>query len=120
MPRPRLPRTQWADDSLRTETRQSSLAEEPSNQEVFAACLAEFNEVRLRVTVACYGPGSVHKPKPKYLFLLGESCTVHCRGLDEVQWFREELQKWIASLDGVRLERQDEPAAAEGADDAQL
>jgi len=110
MPRPRLPRTQWADDSIRVEVKISSLADEPMNQQVFSACLAEMNEVRLRLMVSCYGPGTVSKPKPTYRFLLGESATVRCRDAEVAGWFRESLLAWLKGLDGVRLARvEDEP-----------
>jgi hypothetical protein len=113
MPRPRLPRTQWNEDSIRVEVRPANVADEPENVRVFSACLAELNEVRLRLMVSCYGPGTETAPKSKYYFLIGESATVHARGLDETIWFREELLKWLKSLDGIRLEKveTDEEAA---------
>jgi hypothetical protein len=107
-PRPRLPKTQWAEDSIRVEVRPAGLTDEPENQKVFAACLSELNEVRLRLMVSCYGPGTETAPKSKYYFLIGESATVHARGLDEVTWFRESLLTWLKSLDGVRLEKVEE------------
>jgi hypothetical protein len=58
--------------------------------------------------ISCYGPGTETKPKARYFFVLGESATVHCRGLDEATWFREELLKWLKSLDGLRLEQAEE------------
>ena len=103
-PRPRLPKTQWADDSIRVETRTASLVDEPANQEVFEACLAEMGSVRFRIMLGCYGPGSETSPKPKYHWILGESATVLCRDLEVATWFREELLKWLKSLDGIRLE----------------
>ena len=111
-PRPRLPRTQWQDDSIRVEVKSSSVVDEPANQEVFEACLGELNEVRIRVMLGCYGPGSETSPKPKYHWLLGKSATVHCRDVETCEWFREQLLGWLKSLDGVRLERQ--PDAEEG------
>ena len=109
MPRPRLPKTQWDKDSIRVEVKSSGLIDEPENIKIFAACLGELNEVRLRLMLSCYGPGTETKPKARYFFLLGESATVHCRGLDETEWFRTELLKWLKSLDGVRLEKVEEP-----------
>ena len=111
-PRPRLPRTQWADDSIRVEVKSASLVDEPANQEVFDACLAEMNEIRLRLMVGCYGPGTVEKPKPAYRWLLGESATIHCKDTDVAEWFREQLLAWLKSLDGVRLEKVDGEDAA--------
>ena len=35
-----------------------------ANQEVFEACLGELSEVRIRVMLGCYGPGSETSPKP--------------------------------------------------------
>lgn len=102
-PRPRLPKTQWNDDSIRVEVREAGLVDEPANQEVFEACLGELNEIRMRVMLGCYGPGTEAKPKPRYAWLLGESATVHCRGLDEAEWFRTELLKWLKGLDGIKL-----------------
>ena len=110
-PRPRLPRTQWADDSIRVEVKIAGIVDEPSNQQVFEACLGELNEIRLRVMVGCYGPGSEERPKPRYSWLLGESATVRCRGLDEATWFREQLLAWLKSLDGVKLEVQPDEEA---------
>ena len=107
-PRPRLPRTQWNDDSIRVEVKSASLVDEPANQEVFDACLAEMNEVRLRLMVGCYGPGTVEKPKPAYRWLLGESATIHCKDIDTAEWFRTELLKWLKGLDGIQLQRVDE------------
>ncbi len=104
-PRPRLPKTQWSDDSIRVEVKSSSVVDEPFNQEVFEACHAEMNEVRLRLMVGCYGPGTVKKPKPTYRWLLGESATIHCKDAETADWFRENLLEWLKSLDGVRLER---------------
>jgi hypothetical protein len=104
MPRPRLPKTMWNEDSIRVEVRPAGVVDEPSNVEIFQACLNELNETRLRIMVGCYGPGSEARPKPRYSWLLGESATVHCRDLDSTNWFREELLKWLKSLDGVRLE----------------
>ena len=103
-PRPRLPRAQWSDDSLRVEVKSSGLVDEPENQKVFEACLGELNEVKLRLMIGCYGPGSETKPKPKYYWLLGESATIHCKDLDTADWFREALLAWLKGLDGVRLE----------------
>jgi hypothetical protein len=107
-PRPRLPKTQWSDDSIRVEVKSAGLVDEPANQEVFEACLAEMNEVRLRLMVGCYGPGTEAKTKPKYHWLLGESATIRCRDLDTAEWFRENLLEWLKGLDGVRLERIEE------------
>ena len=112
-PRPRLPKTQWADDSIRVEVKAAGLTDEPGNQEVFEACLNEMNEIRLRIMVGCYGPGTEGKPKPRYNWLLGESATIHCRDQECADWFRESLLTWLKSLDGVRLERQ--PDAEEAA-----
>ena len=109
-PRPRLPKTQWADDSIRVEVKAAGLTDEPSNTEVFDACLAETGAARLRIMVGCYGPGTITKPKPAYRWLLGESATVLCKDIDTVEWFREQLLAWLKSLDGVRLARvEDEP-----------
>ena len=107
-PRPRLPKTQWADDSIRVEVKAAGLTDEPGNQEVFEACLNEMGSVRLRLMLGSYGPGSERKPKPCYRWLLGESATILCRDLDTVDWFREALLNWLKSLDGVKLERVDE------------
>ena len=82
----------------------SSVVDEPENQKVFEACLGELNEIRMRVMLGCYGPGTEDKKKSRYYWLLGESAMVHCRDTDSCNWFREELVKWLKSLDGVRLE----------------
>jgi hypothetical protein len=103
-PRPRLPKTMWQDDSIRVETKFASVVDEPANQEVFEACLAEMGSVRLRLMVGCYGPGTETKPKPVYRWLLGESATILCRDIDTCEWFREKLLEWLKSLDGIRLE----------------
>lgn len=110
-PRPRLPKTQWADDSIRVEVKSASVVDEPENQKVFEACLGELNEVRARVMVGSYGPGTTDKGKSRYYWLLGESATVHCRDVDTMNWFREELLKWLKSLDGIRLEAAEDEAA---------
>lgn len=111
-PRPRLPKMQWADDSIRVETRTPGPADEEENIKIFSACHAELNEVRLRLMVGCYGPGTETSPKSKYYWALGESVSVHCRDVETCEWFREQLLGWLKSLDGVRLERQ--PDAEEG------
>lgn len=108
MSRPRLPKAQWNDESIRVEVKTSSVADEPANQEVFDACLEETNEVRLRLMVGCYGPGTTNSPKPAYRWLLGESATIRCRDVDVANWFREELIGWLRSLDGIRLEPTEE------------
>lgn len=105
MPRPRLPRTQWANDNIRVEVKAAGLTDEPENQKVFEACLGELNEVKLRIMLSCYGPGTETKPKARYFFLLGENATVHCKGIDEVTWFRESLLAWLKGLDGIHLEK---------------
>ncbi len=110
-PRSRLPRTQWQDDNIRVEVQSASVVDEPSNQEVFEACLTEMGSIRLRLMLGCYGPGTVSKPKPAYRWLLGESATILCRDLDTVEWFREQLLAWLKGLDGVRLARVDEDEA---------
>lgn len=110
-PRPRLPRTQWDDDSIRVEIRSAGIVDEPENVKVFEACLGELNEVKIRLMLGCYGPGTETKPKAKYFWLLGESATIHCRDLEVAAWFREELLKWLKSLDGIRLEAVDEEKA---------
>ena|ERR1700722_6297543 len=104
-PRPRLPKTMWADDSIRVEVKAAGVVDEPANTEVFEACLAEMGSIRLRLMLGSYGPGTVEKPKPAYRWLLGESATILCRDVDTVDWFREQLLTWLKSLDGVRLER---------------
>ena len=108
-PRPRLPKTQWADDSIRVEVKTAGLTDEPENAKVFEACLAEMGSVRLRLMVGCYGPGTTTKPKPAYRWLLGESATVLCRDIDVADWFREQLLAWLKGLDGIRLEAVDDP-----------
>jgi hypothetical protein len=104
-PRPRLPKTQWNDDSIRVEVKSAGLADEPSNQEVFEACLGEMGAVRLRLMLGCYGPGTEEKPKPCYRWLLGESATILCRDLEVADWFREQLLAWLKGLNEIRLER---------------
>jgi hypothetical protein len=84
----------------------AGVVDEPENQKIFSACLGELNEVRLRLMISCYGPGTETKPKARYFFVLGESATIHARGLDEATWFREELLKWLKGLDGIRLEQE--------------
>lgn len=111
MPRPRLPRTQWAEDSIRVDVKSASVVDEPENVKVFEACLGELNEVRLRIMVGCYGPGTETKAKSRYYWLLGESASVHCKDVDTATWFREELMKWLESLDGIKLARVDEEEA---------
>lgn len=103
-PRPRLPRTQWNEESIRVDVKAASVVDEPENEKVFVACLDEMNEIRLRLMVGCYGPGTETKPKPAYRWLLGESATISCRDLEVAAWFREELLKWLKGLDGIRLE----------------
>ena len=102
-PRPRLPKTQWNEDSIRVDVKAAGLTDEPSNVEVFEACLGEMGSIRLRIMLGCYGPGTVEKPKPTYRWLLGESATILCRDLDSANWFRETLLEWLKSLDGVQL-----------------
>lgn len=113
MPRPRLPRAQWDQDSIRVEVKSSGLTDEPENQKVFSACHGELNEVKLRLMLGCYGPGTETKPKARYFWLLGESATIHCKDPDTAGWFREQLILWLKSLDGVRLEAVDEPVGKE-------
>ena len=115
-PRPRLPKTQWAEDSIRVEVKTAGIVDEPENQKVMEACLGELNEIRMRVMVGCYGPGTETKPKSRYYWLLGESVSVHCRGLEEASWFREKLLEWLKSLDGVRLARVEEEEASASAE----
>jgi hypothetical protein len=114
-PRPRLPRTMWADDSIRVEVQSSSVTDEPENVRVFEACLAEMGSIRLRVALGCYGPGTEERPKPTYRWLLGESATILCRDLETCSWFREEFLKWLKSLDGVKLIPVDESDEGKGA-----
>lgn len=111
-PRPRLPKTMWQDDSIRVEVKASGVVDEPENQKIFKACLGELNEIRMRLMLGCYGPGTETKPKSRYYWLLGESVSVHCRDVESCEWFREELLKWLKSLDGIKLERIDESEAA--------
>ena len=106
MPRPRLPKTMWNDDSIRVEVKQAGLTDEPENARVFEACLGETGAVRLRLMLGCYGPGTDVSPKAKYHWILGESATILCRDLEVCTWFRENLQEWLKSLDGVKLEAQ--------------
>ena len=111
MPRPRLPKTIWNEDYIRVEVKSAGLTDEPANTEVFEACLSEMGSIRLRLMVGCYGPGTMSKPKPAYRWLLGESATILCKDVDTANWLREELLKWLKSLDGVRLERVPEEVA---------
>jgi len=104
MPRPRIPKTQWDQDSIRVEVKAAGVVDEPANQEVFEACLGEMGSIRLRLMLGCYGPGTEAKPKPVYRWLLGESATILCRDVDTCTWFRESLLAWLKSLDGIRLE----------------
>jgi hypothetical protein len=82
----------------------SGVVDEPENRKVFEACLGELNEIRIRLMLGSYGPGTDTRPKARYFWLLGESALIHCRDLDSCDWFREELMKWLKSLDGIRLE----------------
>lgn len=107
-PRPRLPKTQWAEDSIRVEVKPAGITDEPENAKVMDACVGELNEVRLRLMVGCYGPGTEDKPKSRYYWLLGESATIHCRNTEVCEWFREQLLGWLKSLDGIQLQRVDE------------
>ena len=113
MPRPRLQKTMWNDEAIRVETKAAGVVAEPANQEVFEACLGEMGSVRLRLMLGCYGPGTEQKPKPCYRWLLGESATILCRDLETVDWFRGELLEWLKSLDGIRLERQEDEDEAQ-------
>jgi hypothetical protein len=101
---------QWSDDSIRVDTKTAGLTDEPENQKVFEACLDELNEIRLRVMIGCYGPGTEAKSKSRYYWLLGESATVHCRDIEVSTWFREQLTEWLKGLDGIRLEEVPEEA----------
>lgn len=110
MPRPRLPKTMWADDSIRVEVKSAGLADEPENQKIFGACYAELNEVRMRLMLGCYGPGTETKSKSRYYWLLGESATIHCKDPETADWLREQLLTWLKGLDGIHLERvEDDP-----------
>ena len=110
-PRPRLPRTQWNDDSIRVEVKAAGLTDEPENQKVFEACHAEMGAVRLRLMIGCYGPGTETKAKSRYYWLLGESATILCRDLETADWFRESLLAWLKALDGVKLAPVDDEEA---------
>jgi hypothetical protein len=105
----------WQDDNIRVEVKSASVVDEPENQKVFEACHAELNEIRARVMVGSYGPGTVDKGKSRYYWLLGESATIHCRDVDTMNWFREQLFTWLKSLDGIRLQRVDEGEENEAA-----
>jgi hypothetical protein len=101
----------WNEDSIRVEAKTAGVVDEPENRKVFEACLGEMGAVRLRLMLGCYGPGTEAKAKSRYYWLLGESATILCRDLEVCDWFREELLKWLKSLDGVRLEAVDEEKA---------
>ena len=73
-PRPRLPKMQWADDSIRVENRTPGPADEEENIKIFSACHAELNEVRLRLMVGCYGPGTETSPKSNIIGRLVNPC----------------------------------------------
>jgi hypothetical protein len=105
-----LQKTQWADDSIRVEVKTAGLTDEPENAKVFDACHGELNEVKLRLMLGCYGPGTETKPKARYFWLLGESATIHCKDPDTADWFREQLFLWLKSLDGIRLVQIDGPS----------
>jgi len=84
-----------------------ALREEPENQKVLSACHGAFGEIRIRLNLGFYGPGTVEKPKPRYWWALGESCTLVCKDVDVANWFREQLKDFVLGLDGVVLEVED-------------
>lgn len=98
----------WAEESIQVELRSPSITQEPENQKIFEISHSGLGEVRFRLMLGCYGPGTEQKPTPRYYWTLGESVTIHCKDVPIANWFREELMKWLKSLDGVVLERVEE------------
>ncbi len=94
-----------ADESIRAMVSSADpVQDEPDNRKVLEACQARFGEVRMRVNIGAYGPGTTAKPTPRYWWMLGENATVVCRNPDVANWFRDELKNFIQNLDGVVLE----------------
>jgi hypothetical protein len=84
--------------------------DEPENQKVLNVCYEKYGEVKFRINIGAYGPGTMEKPRPRFWWLLGESATIVCRNVDVANWFREEFKEFIRGLDGVELEGVDESA----------
>jgi hypothetical protein len=95
---------QWGEESIKAEVRLASTQQEEENSKIMRISGDGLGEVRLRVMVGCYGPGTVEKPTNRYYWMLGESATVKCRDVDVAVWFREQLMNFIKQLDNVTLE----------------
>jgi hypothetical protein len=94
----------WGESSIHVIVKRPGLSIEPENQKVLEASCLYGEEVRMRLSVGVYGPGTVEKPRPRIWWLLGESATVVCKDVEISNWFRDELMTWLKSLDGVVLE----------------
>lgn len=99
---------QWGEESIHASVKTPDpLQDEPENQKVLKVCHDRFGEVRLRINIGAYGPGTVEKPHSRFWWLLGESATVICKDPEICNWFREQLKEWVRGMDGIVLEVSD-------------
>lgn len=85
-----------------------SLSDLQNNRNVVMAALQAKREVRIRVNIDLYGPGTQDNPKARYYAMMGSSPTITCRtsaavehALDRIREVVVELNGWIEVSDAV-------------------
>lgn len=70
---------------------------EQDNHQALAAALLDKGEVRLRVQVGVYGPGTAENRKSRYWWMLGQSMSVVAADVREGERFLRDLRAFTAA-----------------------
>jgi len=89
-----------------SQVREPSLLQDQENDRRMLEGAATVGELRLRVDLRVYTRAATYTP------MLGDSMTIVCRSLEAAKFVRQEMRKFVASLDGVVLGEKEEGGAA--------
>jgi hypothetical protein len=68
---------------------------EQDNRQSLEAALLDKGEVRLRVQVGVYGPGTAENRKSRYWWMLGQSMSVVAADVQEGERFLRDLRAFV-------------------------
>ena len=71
-----------------------------NNRNVVMAALQSKREVRIRVNIDLYGPGTPDNPKARYYAMMGSSPTITCKSIEAVEYALKRVREVVVELNG--------------------
>ena len=83
-----------------------SPADISNNRNVVMAAFQKSREVRIRLNIDIYGPGTEQNPRSRYYSMCGTAPTITCRSMAGVQHTMDRIYQLVTELNGWHPEEE--------------